>query len=246
MVTVRFADYMRHESPGAHIDRPHGSGDYLFLYFPYPMDLSLSSGRTVTENNACLLLTPYDAHSFSGAPNFLNSFVHFSPDFPIEAKTGEVFYPENYELINETVRRIVNESLVPDEKSDKMIDALVRELMILCIRGQKKEKSDPLYEKFCALRMKMLKDPEKNYSSEELASWVYMSRTQFFEHYRRFFASSPKKDMLRMKLEKAETLLSDSSKTVLDVALSVGFSSVEHFTRCYKAHFGHSPRTKHQ
>lgn len=246
MVTVRFADYMRHESSEAHIDRPHGSGDYLFIYFPYPMDITVLGKHLVTENNACVLLAPYDAHSFSGSPNFLNSFVHFKPDFPVEAKTGEVFYPENYELINETIKRIVNESLVPDEKSDEMTEALIRELLVLCIRGQKKEKGDPLYEKFCAIKMKMLRDPEKNYSSEELASWAYMSRTQFFEHYRRFFGSSPKKDMQKMKMEKAETLLSDRSKTVLDVALSVGFSGVEHFTRCYKAYFGHSPRTKHQ
>lgn len=125
-----------------------------------------------------------------------------------------------------------------------MREALIRELLVLTARGQKNEQRDPLYKRFYDLKMKMLKDPGKNYSSEELASLVYMSRTQFFEYYRRFFNSSPKKDMQKMKMEKARTLLSDRSKTVLDVAMSVGYSSVEHFTRCYKEYFGHSPRTE--
>lgn len=246
MVSIRFADYMRRESPGSTVDRPHGSGDYLFLYFPYPMNLLLESGRVTTKNNACVLFAPYDMHFLSGAPDFLNSFVHFKPDFPVTVKTGHVFYPDNYEEINETLRRITAETVMPDELSAQMREALIRELLVLTARGQKNEQGDPLFKRFYDLKMKMLKDPGKNYSSEELASLVYMSRTQFFEYYRRFFNSSPKKDMQKMKMEKARTLLSDRSKTVLDVAMSVGYSSVEHFTRCYKEYFGHSPRTKHQ
>lgn len=246
MVSIRYADYMRKEAPGAKVDRPAGSGDYLFLYFPYPMDLTLAGGRTVTENNACILFAPYDMHAFSGAPEFLNSFVHFKPDFPVTVKTGCVFYPDNYEEINDTLKRIAKEAVIPDELSCQMRGALISELLILAERGQKNGKNDPVYKRFSDLRAKILKNPEKNYSSEELAALVYMSRTQFFEYYRRFFGSSPKKDMQKMRLEKARTLLSDRSKTVLDVAISVGFSNVEHFTRCYKAYFGHSPRTKHQ
>lgn len=82
MVSIRFADYMRRESPGSTVDRPHGSGDYLFLYFPYPMNLLLESGRVTTKNNACVLFAPYDMHFFSGAPDFLIRSCTLSPIFP--------------------------------------------------------------------------------------------------------------------------------------------------------------------
>ena len=158
MVTIRFADYMRRELPGGCVDRPHGSGDYLFLYFPYPMKLTIESGSVTTKNNACVLFAPYDMHCFSGAPDFLNSFVHFKPDFPVTVKTGCVFYPDNYGEINETLKRIAKEAVMPDELSARMREALIRELLVLTARGQKNEQGDPLYKKFYDLKMKMLKD----------------------------------------------------------------------------------------
>lgn len=45
-----------------------------------------------------------------------------------------------------------------------------------------------------------------------------------------------------VRLERSRTLLRLSDKPVLEIALECGFISGSHFSHCYKAHFGHSPR----
>ncbi|HEY0274463.1 MAG TPA: GlxA family transcriptional regulator [Paenirhodobacter sp.] len=44
-----------------------------------------------------------------------------------------------------------------------------------------------------------------------------------------------------LRLDKAEELLEQSSLTILDIALSTGFSGVAHFTRSFTARFGEPP-----
>ncbi len=248
MLKVKYADYMIKEDEIRRINRPNGSGDMLFLHFPRPMHIKTAEVETVTEKNACILFAPDDMHYFYGAPEFVNSYVHFEGEDEALAAIphGRLLYPGNIARIEEIMRKIRDELISPDEYSDRASDLYLKELLLMLARGLTSPADDPLYELLSRVRAKMLSEPSKNYSSAQLAEECYLSRTQFFEHYRRFFASTPKRDMLKMKMEKARILLSDSSKTVADVAESVGFASVEHFTRYYKAYFSHSPRTKHQ
>jgi len=48
-------------------------------------------------------------------------------------------------------------------------------------------------------------------------------------------------DMRTLRLAEAKRLLADGNRTVLDVALTCGFGSVEHFHRTFRAHHGASP-----
>ena len=90
----------------------------------------------------------------------------------------------------------------------------------------------------------MLSECEKDISAENLAKQLCMSRTQFYECYKRFFGISPKKDLLRARMEKASALLTDANKSVTEVATDTGFKNTEHFIRYYKQYYGHSPRRK--
>lgn len=248
MLTVKYADYAVTERPGETINRPHGSGDMLFLHFPRPMRLVTAGGECVTEKNACILFAPDDMHFFSGAPDFVNSYVHFDGEDALLSAVphGRVIYPVRIARIEELMRAIRDGLVSSDGYSAYAADLYLKELLLLLAREQAQTPVDPQYARLDEVRTFMLSDPGKTYGAEELAARAFLGRTQFFEQYKRFFGSTPKRDMLKMKMEKARVLLSDSSKTVADVAEAVGFSSVEHFTRYYKAYFSHSPRTKHQ
>lgn len=249
MLKVKFADYMVQEKDSEVIHRPFGSGDMLFLYFSVPMYLRTENEEGRTEKNACVLFAPNDMHFFTGAPSFVNSYVHFdAKDEEVirHIPTGRVIYPDNFASLNETVKKIKGELISSDILSEALNEAYMRELLINFARFVSRPETDSRDASFYALRARLLTELDKNFTSDYMAKCVNMSRTGFYEHYTKLFGSSPKKDVLRMKMEKAATLLSDRSKTVADVASAVGFSSVEHFTRYYKAYFSHSPRTKHQ
>ena len=65
-------------------------------------------------------------------------------------------------------------------------------------------------------------------------------------HFHRFFSNAvgetPKKYVDRLRLERAAYKLAITGKTVLQIALSVGFANHETFSRAFKRAFGYTPR----
>ncbi len=74
----------------------------------------------------------------------------------------------------------------------------------------------------------------------ERAGW---SPAHLHRDFRRFARETPKQFALRLRLEHAASLLATTDATVLDIALVVGFSSHEVFTRAFVRAFGRSPRS---
>ena len=246
MLKAEYADYMRCEEKDAEIVRPGGSGDYLFLYFPQCME-HISGGKSfISEKNACVLYAPDEAHQFRGAPDFINSYVHFTVtggelsgfDIPM----GTIFYPDCYEELNEITRTLKNEMIFRGEHYEEMIDLLLRKMLILIDRSISGDGRDSQRKAFDRLRFEILSNISDNVSIDSLAKRMCMSRSRFFGLYSEYYGISPKKDILRARMEKASVLLTNNAKTVMAVANEVGFASVEHFTRYYKEYFGKSPR----
>lgn len=246
MITVNFADYMKKEAEGAEILRPGGSGDYLFLYFPAPMKYWRGEEEILTKRHACILLGPRDAHRFCGAPDFINTYVHFTVSAQevneLCVETNRFFYPACFEQLNQLALEIKEELLTGGELHREMIHAAMLRLLILLRRSAASPKNDPLKEQLEALRYEILADCSLTPSVSELCAKMCMSRTAFYEAYRHYFHSSPKQDLLRVRMEKAAVLLTNQWKTVAAVAEEVGFHSVEHFTRSYKKYYGQPPR----
>ena len=46
---------------------------------------------------------------------------------------------------------------------------------------------------------------------------------------------------LQLRLKKAETLLSNTSDKIIDIALECGFNNISYFNRAFKAQYGLSP-----
>ena len=77
-------------------------------------------------------------------------------------------------------------------------------------------------------------------SVEELADLVHMSRTSFFEHFKRVMHVSPLQYAKGLKLHRAQALLQEG-KTASEAGYSVGYNSPAQFSREYKRHFGFAP-----
>ena len=87
---------------------------------------------------------------------------------------------------------------------------------------------------------------ENHLADEDLSNKKLADRIGFSEVYFRklFFAnygSSPKQYILQLRIRNAKLLLSEGGKTVTEIASQCGFSSVYHFSRCFKTHTGLSP-----
>ncbi len=78
-------------------------------------------------------------------------------------------------------------------------------------------------------------------SVADMAKSVGMSEAWFRREFHRVTGSSPKKFYDRLRMAWAEELLHTTSLTVGEIATRLGFSSLFHFSKAFKKHFGAPP-----
>ena len=82
---------------------------------------------------------------------------------------------------------------------------------------------------------------EEPISPSVLARDVGMSTRQLERLFRRYLNRSPKRYYMELRLQKARNLLMQTDMSVINVALSCGFASPSHFSKCYRAHYDTTP-----
>ena len=86
-------------------------------------------------------------------------------------------------------------------------------------------------------------------SIDELTKLVGMSTSSFHAHFRKITKTTPKKMQSDLRLMKVRERLRNSGETVSNLAYEVGYNSLAHLSKEYKAKFGRSPlqdRTREQ
>jgi signal transduction histidine kinase/DNA-binding response OmpR family regulator len=88
---------------------------------------------------------------------------------------------------------------------------------------------------------KNIRDPDFNV--EELCKKLYMSHATLYRKIHALTGESPTEFIRSYRLKRGAELLKKNFGTVLEVALEVGFSSANYFTKCFKKKFLHLPST---
>lgn len=81
---------------------------------------------------------------------------------------------------------------------------------------------------------------------EQIAHRVFLSPGHFAELFRRTTGVSPWDYLIRIRVEAAKRLLSDSARSITDIANAVGFGDASHFTKLFKSREGLTPRAWRQ
>lgn len=77
---------------------------------------------------------------------------------------------------------------------------------------------------------------------EELAKIVGLSPYYFSRQFRKYTNMSPHAYLIDLRIAYARDMLASSQQTIEQIAERCGFSSVQHFIRCFHQHIGCSPR----
>ncbi len=76
----------------------------------------------------------------------------------------------------------------------------------------------------------------------ELARRANLSTRQLERLFRQYLNRTPTRYYLELRLLRARHLLTESTLSILDVALACGFVSASHFSKCYRECFAKTPR----
>ncbi len=93
--------------------------------------------------------------------------------------------------------------------------------------------------------MRIIQEMEENIeepvSPTKLAKLVELSPRQIERLFKRYLNRTPKRYYIELRLQKSRLLLLQTDMSVINVALSAGFSSPSHFSKCYRAFYGRTP-----
>ena len=160
---------------------------------------------------------------------------------------NQVFYPARPQELDPYFCRLQQEFFSASPYREEAAHCLATELFIALSRSLahpagRKEEMAALYPSFQKLRLEMLSNCEQDWSLERLCRAVSLEKSQFYSYYHSFFSSTPKNDLLQVRLEKAKNLLSNEALQVSEVARLCGFGNLAHFSRYFRKYCGYSPR----
>lgn len=246
-----YCDYNRSNPDYDKINRPDGSGDYLFLYLITPMKIQLGTKIITTRENAFLLYTPGMPQIYQAVRRFKNSFVHFTCDddsflTDYDLPANRIVYLPDPAAVNALLRGIYVESVLKQDYYPEQVDLLMRHLFILFSRqvhicARESDIPADLYEQFRKARIEILTHLDRAWDTDSMAALTNLGVSQFYNYYKLFFNRSPKSELLDARLERAKYLLRVEALPVGQAAAFSGFSNLSHFARYFKLQCGMSP-----
>lgn len=88
---------------------------------------------------------------------------------------------------------------------------------------------------------RMHERPEEPWTVETLARAASMSRSAFAARFKELLGIAPLAYLTRWRMHRATELLATSSKTIADIACTVGYETESAFTKVFKRHVGETP-----
>lgn len=85
---------------------------------------------------------------------------------------------------------------------------------------------------------------EEPLTLDEVADYVGISRRQLERLFNRYLHCAPSRYYLELRLSRARLLLLQTSIPVIDVAISCGFSTAPHFSKCYSDLYSKPPSSE--
>jgi AraC-like DNA-binding protein len=81
----------------------------------------------------------------------------------------------------------------------------------------------------------------ENVKVEDVAQWVGMHRSYFSTAFAKEVGQPPQRFLRQLRLAKGMRLLKETSLSITEIALSLGYTDLYSFTRAFSAYYGQSP-----
>jgi AraC-like DNA-binding protein len=242
------------------IDRPQGSGDYVFIHFTSAILLASTAGRREERPDVCIIYAPPFPQWYSASiDSFSHNWFHFSGNVvPYLLKQYSLpvntpFYPHRTGFIPAIVNDLFLETCTDDSSKPRALELHLERLFLNLHRALESNAKAQLQprsthvEQLQEIRHTLFREPQKPWAVSEMAKQVFVSRSRFTALYQELFHVSPMEDVLRLRVEKACWLLAGSRLSVKEVAMQSGFEDQCYFNRLFTKRMGLSPgRYRHQ
>ena len=140
-------------------------------------------------------------------------------------------------------------TLVAEHHGPDLAALVAEELNVERIRAGDEQQRVPLRNRLGSTHPKLTQavilmeaNIEEPLTTDEIARHVGVSRRQLERIFKQYLNSVPSQYYLELRLNRARQILQQTSKSIIQIGLSCGFSSGPHFSSAYRNCFGVTPR----
>ena len=158
------------------------------------------------------------------------------------------YVTENQLLVKE-VTQLMLEELNNEKPGSGVMLKCLSEIMFVNIIRAYLEQAEPgsgflsaLNDQRISKALKLIQDsPQNNWTLESLASEIGMSRSVFFNQFKKLVHETPLSYLTNWRIRQAQKLLMMSNSNISEIAVSVGYQSEAAFNRIFKSKTGQTP-----
>ncbi len=235
--------------------KPHIHPHFELLYIINGVrELTMNGHAYKAGPGDLLIFRPGDAHLEYAGTEFVSMFVfRFHPqelagkgiEFPSLDKTGPVFPLPHKDEFYALFTRMDEEFNRPGEGSQILLGAYLVEFLVKLRRAVKEviEKQYNGDDDSIHLRVRNAMDiMQKNLSGDldlkEIAKSAFMSVSHFSHTFKEKTGESPKRFLIRERIDKARKLLAETDKSASEIAEELGYESPYFFYRQFRSKTG--------
>ncbi|MDR3645785.1 MAG: AraC family transcriptional regulator [Clostridia bacterium] len=234
-------------------DRPHGIDEYVLVLAHTPAYFCADGIRFLLRPHQLFIYNKLQPQLFySGDTDFLQDWFHFDMTEEEAAGFGALGIPfgrpipiSNTYLLSEYIRLLaIEHSQAAAHRSEIVSDLLRCFFMRLSdlIHAPEDEKTrHPYYHILNPIRAGLMSFPYRNWSAEQLAQSLHMSKSWFQHNYREIFGIPFQRDLIEIRILYAKKLLAQSNDSIEQIAQQCGYNNDVHFMRQYKKETGLTP-----
>lgn len=240
---------LRELMPPVWVERPGGTGDFLFMLFHDPAALGQRES-TPLPVNSMVLWPAGDPHFYGNIRRpFNHSWIHC--DGPrvsemlrsVQLPKRSPFSVPDSSIFTQCLLD-VHAELVSYAQPDPII---VRNLLENCLREIARSISrgftaSRIPENLITVRRWIGTSPATRVTLGDLAQMAGMSVPHFCARFKETFGLPPIECLIQHRLNHASYLLADLSLNITEIASRVGYDDLFHFSKAFKKQFGLSPR----
>jgi len=259
MIRVKAISYEMLHNNGINMYRPHGTSDYLFLFFRTDVEVMFDSDYIRLEPNTFLLYHKDSPHFYRKLEGpFNNDWIHFEIDGEEASFFHNLGIPFDTPIqlndsftINRIVEDLYNEYFQSGSQHEKILDVKMKALFykLSDIYHENKQEPELLhvhYKKLLQLRYQINKFEYVNATLNEIAEKLNISPSYLSHLYKEFFHKSIGQEIILSRIHYAKILLNNPEFSITEISTRCGYENIEHFSRQFKKFTGYSPRKYRQ
>lgn len=235
--------------PPVIVNRPAGTGDWLFMLFHDPVDIRVS-GKIETVLPGTLMMWPCGAAHWYGNQTLSwdHSWIHFTGEWAAKRTRECRLDQEEFLLLRSpAVFTDCLWELYAELTGHRQPDLVIlKNLFYNGLRGLMRD-TDENSSFFIPEPVRQVKQYLDQHTQEKvtlhrLAAMAGISVPHLSAEFKRCYADSPINYLIRQRLQQARYLLLNRGLSISEIAMKVGYEDIFHFSKLFKKHFGKSPQ----